>query len=76
MNENYISQLKAFQEHMNACFNVLMAYGDAAENDIFYQCDFEITFHGRRVKLANSADIFDAVERLIQDEITDCEENA
>ena len=40
----YTEQLKKFKEYMNACFDVLMVYGDDVDNESFYNSDFEITF--------------------------------
>ena len=74
MNKNYLSQLKAFREYMNACFDVLMAYGDSSDVDSFYRSEFEITFRGRKVTLANGADVFQAIEEIIQMEIDNEEE--
>ena len=74
MSKNYLSQLKAFREHMGACFDVLMAYGSEEECNIFYNSPFEIKFHGRTVTLANGADVFQAIEELIQMEIDNEEE--
>lgn len=74
MNKNYLSQLKAFREYMNACFDVLMAYGDSNDVDSFYRSEFEITFRGRKVTLANGADVFQDIEEIIQAEIDNEEE--
>jgi hypothetical protein len=71
----YLAQLRAFQDHLNACFEVLMNTGATNETiDIFYNSDFEITFRGKKVSLANGADVFQAIEEIIQCEIDDCEE--
>ena len=72
---DYVKQLKDFQAHMNACFDVLMNTGATNETiDIFYNSDFEITFRGKKVTLANGADVFQAIEGIVQAEIDDCEE--
>lgn len=71
---DYLKQLKEFQAYMNACFTVLMAYGNDTENDAFYRSDFEITFRGKRVTIANGADVFQAIEEIIDTEISDIEE--
>jgi hypothetical protein len=74
MNKQYLSQLKAFREYMGACFDVLMAYGDHGDVDSFYRSEFEITFRGKSVTLANGADVFQAIEEIIQTEIDNEEE--
>lgn len=66
---NYVKQLKDFQSYMGACFDVLMDNGDADTVDIFYQSEFEITFRGKKVTLANGAEVFQAIEEIIQNEI-------
>lgn len=71
---NYLKQLKEFQTYMNACFEVLMDNGDADTVDIFYQSEFEITFRGKKVTLANGAEVFQGIEELIQTEIDNEEE--
>ena len=71
---NYVKQLRDFQSYMNSCFEVLMHHGDDATTDIFYSSDFEITFRGKKVTLANGADVFQAIEEIIETEIEDCEE--
>jgi uncharacterized membrane-anchored protein len=71
---NYLKQLKEFQSYMNACFEVLMDNGDDDTVDIFYQSEFEITFRGKKVTLANGADVFQGIEELIQTEIDNEEE--
>ncbi len=72
---DYVKQLKDFQSHMNACFDVLMNTGATNETiDIFYNSDFEITFRGKKVTLYNGADVFQALEEIIQTEIDENEE--
>lgn len=71
----YVAQLRAFQNHMNACFDVLMDTGATDETiDIFYNSNFEITFRGKKVSIANGAEVFQAIEEIVQAEIDDCEE--
>lgn len=72
--DNYVKQLKEFQEHLNACFEVLMYTGSGNENEIFYNTPFEISFHGKTVTLANGSDVFQGIEELIQTEIDENEE--
>lgn len=67
---NYIKQLKEFQTYLEVCFDVMM--GDDCTNDtvdIFYQSNFEITFRGKKVTLANGASVFQAIEEIVQTEI-------
>jgi uncharacterized membrane-anchored protein len=71
---DYVKQLKEFKNYMNACFDVLMEYGNNGDIDSFYQSEFEITFRGKKVTLANGAEVFQAIEEIIQTEIDDCEE--
>jgi uncharacterized membrane-anchored protein len=71
---NYLKQLKEFQSYMNACFEVLMDNGDSDTVDIFYRSEFEITFRGKKVTLANGAEVFQGIEELIQTEIDNEEE--
>lgn len=71
---NYLKQLKEFQTYMNACFEVLMDNGDSDTVDIFYRSEFEITFRGKKVTLANGAEVFQGIEELIQFEIDNEEE--
>lgn len=72
--KDYTKQLKDFREYMNACFMVLMEHGNGDENQAFYNSDFEITFRGKTVTLYNSADVFCAIEEIIQAEIDESEE--
>lgn len=71
----YLAQLRAFQDHLNACFDVLMNTGATDETvDIFYHSEFEITFRGKKVTLYNGATVFQAIEEIIQTEIDENEE--
>ncbi len=70
----YLNQLKAFQYHLNSCFEVLMYTGSGNENEIFYNTPFEITFHGKTIKLYNGADVFQGIEEIINNEISDMED--
>lgn len=70
---NYTDQLKEFQQYLNACFDVLMVHGGETENEIFYNSAFELTFRGKKVSLANGADVFQAIEEIIQREIDENE---
>ena len=69
----YIASLKAFRDHLNACFDVLMHTGSGNENEIFYNTPFEITFHGKTIELANGADVFQGIEEIINGEIEEME---
>ena len=71
---NYVKQLKEFQTYMNACFDILVMNGDDKTIDSFNDSDFEITFRGKTVKLANMAVVFQGIEEIIQAEIDDSEE--
>lgn len=71
---NYIKQLKEFKSYMEACFTVLMEYGNGDNVSEFYGSDFEITFRGKTVTLANGAEVFQGIEELIQAEIDNEEE--
>lgn len=73
MNE-YIKQLKDFKSYMNACFMVLMDYGNNENVSEFYSSDFEITFRGKKVTIGNGAEVFQAIEEIIQTEIDNEEE--
>lgn len=73
MNE-YTKQLKEFKQYMDACFEVLMHYGNGDDNQAFYNSDFEITFRGKKVTLYNGADVYSAIECMIQTEIDENEE--
>jgi hypothetical protein len=66
---NYVKQLKEFKEYMNACFLVLMDYGDEFDVNEFYNAEFKITFRGKSVTLANGASVFQAIEEIVQNEI-------
>lgn len=66
---DYLKQLKEFRKHMESCFDVLMDSGTSEENDIFYNTPFTIMFHGKAVTLANGAEVFQAIEEIIQTEI-------
>lgn len=71
----YLRQLREFKHHMQACFEVLMDTGATDETiDIFYNSPFEITFRGQTVELANGAEVYNAIEELIQTEIDNEEE--
>lgn len=74
MSENYVKQLKAFKNYMDACFEVMMEYGNDITIDEFYNTPFEITFRGATVKIANGADVFQGIEEIIQAEIDNEEE--
>lgn len=70
----YTEQLKEFKNYMNACFDVLMDTGADNESiDLFYKSDFEITFRGKKVIIGNGADVFQAIEEIIQNEIDENE---
>lgn len=71
----YLAQLKAFQRHLNITFEVLMN-DDCTNEDVtlFYNSDFEITFRGKTVTLANGAEVFQAIEEIVQNEIDEYEE--
>lgn len=69
----YTKQLKEFQKYMSACFDVLMLHGSDDDNESFYNSDFEIKFRGVSVKLANGADVFQAIKEIIQREIDENE---
>jgi hypothetical protein len=71
--DNYVKQLKAFQSYLNACFEVLMENGDQNDVEAFYNSDFEITFRGKTVSLSNGAEVFQAIEEIVANEIEDCE---
>lgn len=71
---NYVKQLKDFKRYMNACYVVFMENGDNDDVDGFYTHDFEITWRGKKVVIANGADSFTEIERIIQCEIDECEE--
>ncbi len=68
----YEKQLQAFQDHMSNSFDVLMGEGCTNEScDIFYKSNFEISFRGKTVTLYNGADVFQAIEEIIQCELED-----
>lgn len=69
----YTKQLKEFKQYMNECFNVLMVHGDDNDNESFYNSNFEVTFRGVKVTLANGADVFQAIEEIVQTEIDENE---
>jgi hypothetical protein len=71
---NYVKQLKDFKGYINACFEVMLEHGSDAMIDEFYQSPFEITFRGVTVELGNGADVFTAIEEIIQTEIDNEEE--
>ena len=71
---NYVKQLKEFKEYLNACFVVLMEHGDEFDVEEFYNTEFKITFRHKTVKLANSAEVFQAIEEIVQNEIDENEE--
>ena len=70
---SYTKNLERFREYMNACYMVLMEYGDDADNCDFYNSPFEIKFRGMSVKLENGADVFQAIEEILQREIDENE---
>ena len=72
--DNYLKQLKEFKEYMEACYTVLMEYGDNNNISEFYGSDFEISFRGKKVSLGNGATVFQAIEEIIATEIDECEE--
>ena len=48
-------------------------FSDEFNNEDFYNSDFEIKFRGMSEKLANGADVFQAIEEIIQREIDENE---
>ena len=71
----YVSQLEAFKKHMADTFEKLMGDDCTSDSvDNFYRSDFEINWRGKTVTLANGAEVFQAIEAVIQTEIDDCEE--
>ncbi|MBO5706445.1 MAG: hypothetical protein J6S05_05550 [Bacteroidaceae bacterium] len=72
--KNYVKQLKEFKNYMEACFTVLMEHGNGDNVSEFYSSDFEITFRGKKVTVGNGAEVFQAIEELIQTEIDNEEE--
>lgn len=73
MISEYVKQLKDFKRYMDACYVVFMENGDGNDTSDFYNCDFEITWRGKKVTIANGADSFQEIERIIQCEIDECE---
>lgn len=73
-NEQYTKQLKDFNSYLEKCFTVLMEYGNKDDIDSFYNSDFTIEFRGKKVTLANGADVFQAIEEIINGEIDENEE--
>ena len=71
---HYEKQLKEFRDYMAACFDVLMEHGNNEDIDSFYRSNFEITFRGKSVTLANGAEVFQAIEEIIEGEIEGMEE--
>lgn len=71
---DYVDQLKAFKNHLNNEVDAI--YKDPSDKKLFdfYNSYFEITFRGKTVKLGNGAEIFDAIEDLINYEISEWEE--
>lgn len=73
--KRYVSQLKAFKEHLSSALD--MCLGDDCTNesvDAFYNSNFEITFRGKTITIANGAEVFQAIEEIVDTEISDCEE--
>ena len=69
---NYLKQLETFKQNMGDSFNDLM--GDDCTNetrDEFYRSTFTITFRGVNVELCNGADVFQAIEEIVEWEIDD-----
>lgn len=73
-NEQYLTQLKNFNAYLEKCFTVLMEYGNEDDTNSFYNSDFIIEFRGKKVTLANGADVFQAIEGIINNEIDENEE--
>ena len=68
--EIYVEQLKAFKKHLGDTFENLM--GDDCTNDSvnnFYTSEFKILWRGKIVTLANGAEVFQAIEEIVQTEI-------
>lgn len=69
---NYITDLKAFQKHMSDAVNRFFDNQDNEEIiEHFYNSDFTISFMGKTVTLYNGADVFQAIEDIIEQEIED-----
>ena len=65
----YVKQLYDFIEYIDSCFSVLAGYGDAGENEAFWNTPFIIKFRGQSVSLHNSVDMFHEIEALVKNEI-------
>lgn len=70
----YLAQLRAFKDYMDSVFDVLMWNGDEESTELFYRSKFEIKFRGKTITLENSADVYSAIECLIDNEIQEMEE--
>lgn len=73
-NSKYVWQLKIFKEHMLDAFDAFMGTDSDDEMNDFYDSEFTITFRGKTVILGNSAEVFQAIETLINNEIDEWEE--
>lgn len=71
----YAKQLRAFRDHMNRSFDVLM---DCELNDgswdVFYRSDFTLTWRGKTVTLGNGAEVWQSLEEIIDTELEYYEE--
>ena len=73
---NYEKQLLQFKQHLDSCFTVLLGETEtAATNEIFHNAEFTIVFMGKTVTLCNTHENFQAIEKIIDNELLDLEEN-
>lgn len=70
----YLKQLKAFRNHMENTFEVLMDDSATdADVELFYNSDFTLTFRGKSITLYNGGEMWNGIEGIIQAEIDDNE---
>lgn len=73
MNNNYLEQLEQFADYIDACRKVFVDFGDDGEE--FFEIEFELKFRNQSVKIANCDETFNAIMRILCDEIEFQKEN-
>lgn len=66
----YLEQLKTFRRRMEDTFEALT--GDDSTDDMveeFYRSEFSVSWRGKTVTLANGAEVFQAIETILDEEI-------
>jgi hypothetical protein len=65
-----IEKLEEFKEHMDYCYDTMLGDNATKESSTaFYNSDFIIKFRCKEVALENSAEVFNDIQLLIDEQI-------